>query len=105
MAQVTVTLNGRDYAVACGDGEEDRIRALAGQINTRIAHFVAQLGQVGETRLMVLAALTLADELADARSASGNGRDLGYEASVSRGLDALAKRIETVAIRLETAKI
>ncbi len=100
MAQVTVNLNGRDYTVGCGDGEEGRIRDLARELDTRIKGFVGQVGQIGEARLLVLALLTLADELAEAAGKGADGRS-----PLAAGIEALAQRVETVATRLENAKI
>jgi cell division protein ZapA len=101
MAQVTVSLNGREYTVGCGPGEETRIRELARSIDSRMRKFGQQAGQIGEARLLVMMLLTMADELSEARSgASGHGPQ-GF----AEGLTALAKRIDTVAERLEAAKI
>lgn len=66
MGQVTVSLNGRTYRLACNDGEEDRLRALADQVRQKLDTLTEEFGQVGETRLMVMAALMLADDLLDA---------------------------------------
>ena len=101
MAQVTISLNGRDYPIACGDGEEGRIRDLARELDMRIKGFAAQVGQVGEARLLVLTLLTLADEVADAKS-KPNGHD---RSALAAGIEALARRVETVAARLEGTKI
>jgi len=101
MAQVTISLNGREYTVGCGPGEEARIRELARSIDSRMRRFGHQAGQIGEARLLVMMLLTMADELSDARSgANGHGNE-GF----ADGLTALAKRIDTVAERLEAAKI
>lgn len=67
MGQVTVSLNGRSYRLACDDGEEDRLRALADQVRQKLNAVTKEFGQVGETRLMVMAALMLADDLLDAQ--------------------------------------
>jgi cell division protein ZapA len=101
MAQVTISLNGREYTVGCGAGEEARIRELARGVDTRMRKFGPQAGQVGEARLLVMVLLTMADELSEARGGA-NGHGLPGFAD---GLTALAKRIETVAERLEAAKI
>jgi cell division protein ZapA len=101
VAQVAISLNGREYIVGCGDGEEARIRELARGIDSRIRKFGPQAGQTGESRLLVMTLLTMADELAEAKGAA-NGHDAGAAAD---GIKALAKRIEMVADRLEGAKI
>jgi len=101
MAQVTVALNGREYTVGCGPGEEARIRELARSLDLRMRKFGPQVGQVGEARLLVMMLLTMADELSEARSGA-NGHD---PPGVADGLAELAKRIDTVAERLEATKI
>jgi len=68
MAQVTVSLNGRSYRLACDDGDEDRLRTLADQVRQKLDALTKEFGQVGDTRLMVMAALMLADDLLDANS-------------------------------------
>jgi cell division protein ZapA len=101
MAQVTISLNGREYTVGCGAGEEARIRELARSVDTRMRKFGPQAGQIGESRLLVMMLLTMADELLEARNGANGQGPLGF----ADGLTALAKRIETVAERLEAAKI
>lgn len=63
MAQVNVTINGRQYRMACEDGQEDHLMRLAQDIDTRIEHLRGNFGEVGDSRLTVMAALTVADEL------------------------------------------
>ncbi len=100
MAQVAVSLNGREYMIGCGPGEEARIRELARSIDSRIRKFGAQAGQTGEARLLVMTLLTMADELTEAKGgANGHSPD-----AFADGIKALAKRIETVADRLESTK-
>ena len=67
MGQVTVTLNGRTYRLRCGDGEEARLLQLAGHLEQRIDSLAAEFGQVGDERLLLMAALLIADELWDMR--------------------------------------
>jgi cell division protein ZapA len=101
MAQVTITLNGREYTIGCGDGEQARIRDLARGVDARIKEFGPQVGQSGEARVLVMLLLTMADELAEAVDHGGNGQDPG---AVAAGIKTLARRIETVADRLESTK-
>lgn len=63
MAQVLVTLNGRSYRLLCGDGEEARIKELAAFVRERIDDLSIELGQPGDDRLLVIAALMITDEL------------------------------------------
>jgi cell division protein ZapA len=67
MGQVTITLNGRTYRLRCGDGEEARVIALAEHVEGKLAGLVAEFGQVGDERLLVMAAIMVTDELFDAR--------------------------------------
>jgi len=67
MGQVAVTLNGRAYNLRCGDGEDERLMALAADVRRRFDKLVAQFGQAGDDRLLLMTALLIADDLADAR--------------------------------------
>jgi len=109
MPEVHLTVNGRSYPVSCEPGEENRIKELALYVDRKTQEFVAKLGQIGEARLLVLAALVITDELADAhatlrRQSAGGGNGIDTTA-LARGLEELAKRIETIAVRLESSHI
>ncbi len=69
MGQVAITLNDRTYRLVCDDGEEDRLVELAGFVKSKVEHLRAEIGHVGDERLMLMAALMIADELFDARAA------------------------------------
>ncbi|HEY2540987.1 MAG TPA: cell division protein ZapA [Stellaceae bacterium] len=111
MSQVSVTINGQPYKIACDDGQEPRIRRLAQYIDARVAEFVKNIGQVGEARLLLLAALVIADELSDTNEALAQERSR-YRAAESEAGDAtdaaagtihnLAQRIEAIAGRMES---
>jgi cell division protein ZapA len=109
MPQVTVTINGHPHAVQCDPGEEHRIRELARMVETKVAGFAEQSARVGEARLLVLAALVLADELAEAtdtlRRLSARAGASADDPALADGIDRLARRIEAVASRLETPHI
>lgn len=79
MGQVTITLNGRSFRLRCGDGEEARLIALAEHVERKLAGLVAEFGQVGDERLLVMASIMITDELFDARealaAATGNATD------------------------------
>ena len=108
MGQVVVTVNGREFPLTCADGEEPRIRRLAQYVDAKIGDFAKDLGQIGEARLLLLAALVIADELSDANEALIEERsrtplpDDKSEAAASSIHD-LAERIEAIAARLDTA--
>jgi cell division protein ZapA len=65
MAQVSVTINGRVYRMACDDGQEDHLARLARDLDARIARLRESFGEIGDTRLTVMAALMVADELVE----------------------------------------
>ena len=67
MGQVGITLNGRTYRLHCGEGEEQRLNELADMVREKLDHLVEQFGQAGHDRLLLMAALLLADELLEAR--------------------------------------
>jgi cell division protein ZapA len=67
MGQVAINVNGRLYRFDCGEGEEQRLRELAAYVKGRIESLVNEYGKVGDERLMLTAALLIADELMDAR--------------------------------------
>ena len=109
MALVNLKVNGRDFPVSCEDGQEPRLRRLAQYIDSKVQDFTKTMGQVGEARLMLLAALVIADELSDANEALQNsrGRPSGVvaeeNAAVATGIHGIAQRIESIAARFETS--
>lgn len=66
MAQVNVTIHGRQFRMACEDGQEQRVLQLAQDFDRRINALREKFGEIGDTRLTVMAALTIADDLGDA---------------------------------------
>jgi cell division protein ZapA len=66
MSEVNVTINGRQYRMACEAGQEEHLGKLAQDLDQRIAQLRTSFGEVGDTRLTVMAALTVSDELAEA---------------------------------------
>ena len=65
MSQVNATIAGRQFRLACEDGQEEHLQTLASDIDRRIVDLRAKFGEIGDTRLTVMAALTVADELAE----------------------------------------
>jgi cell division protein ZapA len=66
MSQVNATIAGRQYRLACEDGQEDHLLALAKDFDGRIEELRKKFGEIGDTRLTVMASLMVADELAEA---------------------------------------
>jgi len=109
MGQLNVTINGRPFAVTCDDGQEARTRRLGQYVDAKVAEFVGSFGQVGEARLLLLAALVIADELADAsealrleRSGAQAPEPAAADAAAS-GINGIAQRVEAIAARLENS--
>ncbi|MGC8530423.1 MAG: cell division protein ZapA [Acidiphilium sp.] len=69
MAQVTIRINGFTYPVSCEDGQEQHLTEMAAEVDRRITSIKSLGSQTGESRLLVLAALLLADELHDTKTA------------------------------------
>jgi cell division protein ZapA len=116
MPQVSVTINGRQFRMACEDGEEAHLQKLAADLDQRIGRLRARFGEIGDTRLTVMAALTLADELAETReklqrlepelaalqdaSVVSADRAQTTQAAVAAALNSAAERIEGLTKRL-----
>ena len=116
MAQVSVTINGRQFRMACEDGQEEHLLKLARELDNRINGLRAKFGEIGDTRLTVMAAITVADELAeaalrvkrleeelaamgDARVAASD-RNKAAQAAIASALAAAAERIEAITKKL-----
>ncbi len=116
MAQVDITINKRSYQIACDDGQEEHLTQLGTFLDRKVEELVASVGQVGDARLLVMAALLISDELAEAYAelddASKSGADAATaarstaretEGRAAAAIEALAERIEGIAARLEAA--
>jgi len=68
MAQVTATIAGRNFRLACEDGQEEHLLALAADVDARINELRQRFGEIGDTRLTVMAALMVADEVSEANA-------------------------------------
>jgi cell division protein ZapA len=68
MAQINVDVNGRPYAVGCEDGQEPHLQDLAKIFDHQVRQVSQDMGQLGDTRLFLMGALMLADELYDAKN-------------------------------------
>src|ERR1700722_9171982 len=103
MAQVSLQINGYGYILGCADGEEEHLRAMAAGLDQRIEEIKASTGPSGEARLLLMAALMLADELHDLREQGGqpDGGAPKSEPKAGRRLRGLAKRAEAVADQAE----
>lgn len=105
MGQVTVRVGGYTHPVSCEDGQEGHLIALAADVDRRVASIRAMGGQYGESRLLLLAALLLADEIHDlrvelsrARAAPAQGG--AADPRLAERLGRIAERIEGIAASL-----
>ncbi|MCG8690187.1 MAG: cell division protein ZapA [Minwuiales bacterium] len=105
MGQVTVTVNGHPYQVGCDDGEEAHVEYLAEYVGKRVAELTASVGQVGEARLLLLAALLIADDLSNLydRMEAAEKQDGQMPQADFSALAGLADRLESVADQIEKA--
>ncbi len=104
MAQMTIRINGYAYTVGCEDGQESHLLAMAEAVEKRIDSIKALGGQSGESRLLVLAALLMADELHDQAIELERLQAAGAGAGGSEKrprLARLAERAEEIASGLE----
>lgn len=119
MAQVNVTINGRVFRMGCDEGQEEAIADLARDVDQRIEAFRTEFGEVGDMRLMIMAALALGDELGEARrrlgaleaetarlrdaQAESSGASAAARGEMAAMIDKAAQRIERIAASLNGA--
>jgi cell division protein ZapA len=110
MNHINVTINGRQYRMACEEGQEARLLKLAESLESRIASLRGKFGEIGDARLTVMAALTVCDELTDASQrirlleeelkglrdlrVTSTDRARATQIAVANALNAAADRIE-----------
>ena len=95
MAQITINVAGRGYVLACRDGEEDHLQRVAAMIDRKCSEATSALGVMPEPRLLLTAALLIADELTELRAAENTPVD------DHRQLESIAQRIESLCAALE----
>src|ERR1700761_8231171 len=116
MPLVNVMVNSRAYTIACDEGEEDHLKDLAAHVDAKVRELLETVGQVGDQRLLLMAAVLITDELFEARGRlEGHEKAVGDLSSAHEQisgqlnkseenavilLEAAAKRIEAVNARL-----
>jgi cell division protein ZapA len=119
MPLVNVMVNGRAYTIACDEGEEEHLKELAAHVDSKVRELLGSVGQVGDQRLMLMAALLVADEChtvtaqrdalkSELEGLTGARDELDKRLNKSESfsadsLEAAAKRIENIAARLARA--
>ena len=110
MAQVNVRIAGRTYRMACEDGEEDHLSRLAARLDGRIQELRGSFGEIGDGRITVMAALTIADQLGEAERRLSvlegendrlRGLQAGHDAEAAAHADAVADVVADAAARIE----
>jgi cell division protein ZapA len=112
MSQVSVTINGRQFRMACEDGQEGHLMNLARELDNRIDRLRTKFGEIGDTRLTVMAAITVADELAEAgqrikrleeelatlqnTQIAISDRNKAVQAAIAAALSKAAERVESI---------
>ncbi|MCZ8376337.1 MAG: cell division protein ZapA [Beijerinckiaceae bacterium] len=120
MAHVTVTIDGKQFRMACEDGQERHLEQLALDLDNRIRMVRESFGEIGDLRLTVMAALMVTDELFEERRKGTELRQLAeqdrhsrqnvQEAALQRdnaiaaSLDGLTQRIDRIARMLSAPK-
>ena len=105
-AQVTVSINGIDYPMACAPGEEQKVMALGAKIDQVARQISAASGSIGEARILVMAALIMTDKIADmedriAALEAGGGEQTSPETPAAMDEDKLVQIIDGLTARLE----
>jgi cell division protein ZapA len=101
MGQISVTIGGRSYGLACRDGEEPRLTRLAVHLADKAAELEASLGQMSEPRLLLMAGILVTDELFDLKEAPAGAAAAASDARVGEAISRLAERVEKLAESLE----
>ncbi|WP_213269649.1 cell division protein ZapA [Hyphomonas sp.] len=98
MAKADIRIRGRSYSIACTPGQEMRVQRLAEQLDARLASISSAVGDIGDDRLLLIAALALMDELDAARQAAP---DTAADERAAALVTAMATKVEALAARLE----
>jgi cell division protein ZapA len=96
MAQVAVTIAGRTYRIACADGEERHLEGLAANLDAKIEEMRTAFGEIGDMRLHVMAAITIADEKAETqRKLAAAQAELDDLRAMAAAVDERVQHVET----------
>jgi cell division protein ZapA len=116
MAQVTVTIDGKAYRMACDEGQEEHLISLASRFDRYVMHLKDSFGEIGDQRLTVMAGIMVMDELAELQKRTkGFETEIGTlrktrddalvkadknDAALTGALGNLAQRMEDLAAKL-----
>jgi len=102
MAQITLRINGYAYTIGCKDGEEKHLELMGAEVNRRIDGIRAAAGPSGETKMLVMAALLMADDIAELRTKlEAITAEPRLGGKLDNQLERIARRAEEIADNLE----
>lgn len=110
MAEISITINGRNYGIACDDGQEKRVQELARYVDFRLKEIARAGAASNESHLLVLTSIILADEIADMKAGGvpvSQQKAVGVkmsdedEEAIVSAIDLLAARIDQIAGNLQ----
>ncbi|MHA1559268.1 MAG: cell division protein ZapA [Alphaproteobacteria bacterium] len=111
MPSVSVTINGKSYRMACDEGQEQHLIDLGDQLNATIDELRGAFGEIGDQRLIVMAAISKADELSEERrrvqrleEALDQLREAGGGAEMAAAIEGAAARIGDIARKLNAER-
>lgn len=111
MAQITVTINGKSFRMACNDGEEDRLMGLADRFDGWINELKGAFGEIGDQRLTVMAGIMATDQLSElerkladleAQLAEARQQQVAALDNMSQNEEELSRAVNTAAARIES---
>lgn len=97
MGKVSLNINGRAYGLGCEAGEEERLTRLGQRLDARVAKMADQFGQIGDLRLLVMAGITLLDEIEDPEST--------VELQIEERMGEMTKKLEVATKARETTEV
>lgn len=105
MPQINVDVNSKTYHLACGEGGEERLRKLATYVDTKAKDLSGKLGAVAENKLLLMAAILIADELHDTLEDKGGAGIMGAlsEEDLAAVLNEVSSDVEAIAEKLANA--
>ena len=102
MSNVSIRVNDRAFSIGCEPGQEEYVKSLGEAFDSRVAELVKQVGQIGDLRLFLMAALVISDELASIKSGSDNKTATSdHDAKIRKINDTAVKALEDAAEQVE----
>ncbi len=117
MAQVIITINYREYAISCDNGQEVQIMKLGRMLDEKAKALTAALGHINENQLLAMVGLLIADELSELKKAAAqpaaapaqlpagafSAEDMAtFDAELAKSINSLNEAIKSVASELKS---